>query len=144
MAKISDVLRDKGNQVYTIERTATVYEAIKLMADQNVGGLVVLDEGRLVGIITERDYLRKVILQGKASNTTRVDEIMSEKVVVATPEQSVEECMAVMAEKRCRHLPVMDGGRLVGVVSILDLTRQMTREQQTTIKYLQDYIYGKY
>ncbi|MBN2331834.1 MAG: CBS domain-containing protein [Deltaproteobacteria bacterium] len=143
MAKISDVLKEKGTQVYSVDRQTTVYDAIKLMAEKNVGGLVVTAAGQVVGIITERDYLKKVILQGKASNTTAVEEIMTEKVVVVTPDQTVESCMAIMAEKNCRHLPVMEQGVLAGVVSILDLTRQLTREQQTTIKYLQDYIYGK-
>ncbi len=143
MAKVADVLREKGTRVFTINRKTTVLDAIKQMSDNNVSGLVVLDGQEIAGIVTERDYLRKVILQGKASNTTMVEEIMTDKVIFATPDQSVEECMAVMVEKSCRHLPVMDQGCLAGVISILDLTRQMTREQKTTIKYLTDYIHGK-
>lgn len=143
MAKVADVLKKKGGKVFSVNRKTTVLEAIKKMSDKNVSGLVVMDDTDIAGIITERDYLRKVILQGKASNTTMVEEIMTDKVICATPDLSVEECMAIMAEKSCRHLPVMDKGSLVGVVSILDLTRQMTREQKTTIKFLQDYIHGK-
>ena len=143
MAKVADVLKEKGTKVFTVNRKTTVLEAIKKMSDKNVSGLVVMDGKEIAGIITERDYLRKVILQGKSSNTTMVEEIMTDKVIFATLDQSVEECMAVMAEKSCRHLPVMDQGCLAGVISILDLTRQMTREQKTTIKYLQDYIHGK-
>lgn len=143
MAKVADVLREKGRKVFTVNRKTTVLEAIKEMSDKNVSGLVVMDGEKIAGIITERDYLRKIILKGKSSGTTMVEEIMTEKVFFATPDQSVEECMAVMVEKSCRHLPVMDQGCLVGVVSILDLTRQMTKEQKTTIKYLQDYIHGK-
>ena len=143
MAKVADILKEKGRKVFTVNRETTVLEAIKKMSDNNVSGLVVMDDKEIAGIITERDYLRKVILQGKASNTTMVEEIMTAKVICATPDQSVEECMAVMVEKSCRHLPVIDQGGLSGVVSILDLTRQMTKEQKTTIKYLQDYIHGK-
>ena len=143
MAKVADVLKEKGKKVFTVDRNTTVLEAIKKMSDNNVSGLVVLDGQEIAGIITERDYLRKVILQGKASNTTMVEEIMTDKVICATPDLSVEECMGMMVEKSCRHLPVMDDGSLVGVVSILDLTRQLTKEQKTTIKYLQDYIHGR-
>ena len=143
MAKVADVLREKGARVFTVNRKTTVLEAIKKMSDKNVNGLVVMDGQEIAGIITERDYLRKIILHGKSSGTTMVEEIMTDRVVFATLDQSVEESMAVMAEKSCRHLPVIDHGRLAGVISILDLSRQMTKEQKTTIKYLQDYIHGK-
>jgi len=144
MARVADVLAKKGHQVHTIDDTATVYDAVKRMVDRNAGSLLVLDGARIAGIITERDYLRQIVLQGRTSRTTLVGEIMTANVVVIGPEHSLEECMAIMTEKRIRHLPVLSEGRLVGVVSIGDLVKYLSTDQKYQIQYLTDYITGKY
>ena len=144
MALISELLSHKGSEVLTIDRGETVYRAIEVMESRHVGSLVVTDETGVCGMLTERDYLRKVALKGRSSKTTRVDEIMSSPVVCACSEDSVKQCMTVMTEKRCRHLPVVDGGKLVGVVSIGDLVKQITMDQKADIRMLSDYISGKY
>jgi CBS domain-containing protein len=144
MARISEVLQRKGTQVHSIAPSATVYQAIEKMVAENVGSLVVLDGGRVRGIITERDYLRRVILQGRASKTTRVEEIMTREVAYVNPENTVEETMAIMTEKRCRHLPVIEGGRLAGIISVGDLVKYLVRDQEFQIEHLTNYITGKY
>jgi CBS domain-containing protein len=116
MKRVKDVLAVKGHDVCSIEPDASVYDAMKLMAHKEIGALMVIEGGNLVGIISERDYARKVILKGRSSKSTQVKEIMTTRVVYTHPQQNIEECMAVMTEKRVRHLPVMDEGRLVGVM----------------------------
>ena len=147
--KITDtiglLLKNKGsNRVLSIKPEQTVYEAIERMADKGVGVLLVLSAGKLVGIISERDYARKVVLKGKSSMTTPVKEIMTSPVIFATPDQAVDECMIIMTRNRIRHLPIMENEKVVGVVSIGDLVKWIVSEQEETIKQLHDYISAKY
>jgi CBS domain-containing protein len=144
MSMVSDILRNKGSKVFTIVDTATVYDAIVEMASKGVGCLVVMHDDAIRGILTERDYLRKIAIKGRSSKTTPVPEIMSTMVVAVSPQDTVEECMAVMTEKRIRHLPVVDSGKLAGLVSVGDLVKQISSKQKAEIRYLKDYITGKY
>src|SRR4051812_12627169 len=118
---INEILHHKGSSIWTISPEATVFEAIQLMSDKNVGAVLVTEKDKLVGIISERDYTRKVALKGKSSKETKVREIISREVLTVTPLHGIEECMRLMTERRVRHLPVMDGGKIAGVVSIGDL-----------------------
>ncbi len=138
----STILKQKGHQVYTISPEATVFEAIQLMAERNVGALLVMAEEKLVGVISERDYTRKVALKGKSSRETKVREIISSPIVAATPDHSVEECMRLMTGNRVRHLPVLEGEKLVGVVSIGDLVNWTISAQDAAIEQLKSYIAG--
>lgn len=124
MKTVKQLLQSKGRQVWSIAPEAMVYDALKLMAEKEVGALVVLEAGQVAGIISERDYARKVSLQGKSDRTTSVGEIMTAKVIYVYPEQTIEECMALMTDKRIRHLPVIDGGQLIGVISIGDVVKE--------------------
>ena len=142
MASVKQVLEVKGHEVWSIGPDATVYEAIKLMADKEIGALVVKEGDSLVGVLSERDYARKVVLQGRSSMETKIREIMTTRIAYAKPEQSVEECMAMMTDKRVRHLPVMEGKRLLGLISIGDLVKAIIEEQQHTIRQLEQYISG--
>ena len=144
MHPISTVLRHKGNQVFSIPSDASVYSAIELMAEKNVGGLLVIDANRLVGIISERDYARKVILQGRSSKTTVIQEIMTSPVISVSPKEAVDECMELMTRNRIRHLPVLENERVVGIVSIGDLVKWLVSEQEETIEHLHNYISAKY
>ncbi|HEY3156002.1 MAG TPA: CBS domain-containing protein [Candidatus Eisenbacteria bacterium] len=144
MGRIADLLAKKGNEVYTIERTATVYDAVKKMVERNTGSLLVTQGDEICGIITERDYLRHIVLEGRTSKTTQVREIMTSQVICIDPNYAVEKCMAIMTAKRIRHLPVVEKGKLVGLVSIGDLVKQISQDQKYEIKYLTDYITGKY
>ncbi len=138
------LLEHKERTLWTIAPTATVFEAIKLMAEKNVGALPVLDGLKLVGIVSERDYMSKVMLMGRSSKDTPVGDIMTREVVTVAPDQSVTECMNVITEHRVRHLPVMENGALVGVVSIGDLVRWIIATQKMTIEQLEKYIAGGY
>jgi CBS domain-containing protein len=141
VSTVSDILEAKGKRVLQIDASATVLDAIKQMVDGNVGALLVTEDGNLTGIITERDYLRRVTLEGRTENETLVREIMSSPIVYVTPETTVEECMAVMTERRIRHLPVLDGGReTVGMVSIGDVVKFQSKQQDVQIRLLTDYI----
>jgi CBS domain-containing protein len=141
---VSAILAHKGSAVWSIAPNATVFDAIQLMADKNVGALPVLENGKLVGIISERDYTRKVILKGKSSKETPVRDIMTVELVTAHPGDSISECMHVMTEKRVRHLPVMEGVEMVGLVSIGDLVRRIISAQTAAIDNLEKYITGDY
>lgn len=142
MTTVSQILQTKGNHVWTITPEATVYAALALMAEHDIGALVVEKDGVVVGIFSERDYARKVILQGKSSRDTLVRDIMSTNVVCVRPYQTLDQCMAVMTDKRIRHLPVLDQNRLAGVISIGDVVKAIINEQSIMIDHLKDYIYG--
>lgn len=140
MKRVRDILTRKGNDVWSISPSASVYDAMKLMADKGIGALLVMEGEKLVGIISERDYARKVILQGRSSRTTSVEKIMTSRVAYAEPGQNIEECMAVMTEKRIRHLPVMEASQVRGVISIGDLVKSIIDEQKFIIEQLERYI----
>ncbi len=142
--KISLVLQSKGSQVFSVEPDATVYQAIERMADKGVGALLVISSGKLAGVISERDYGRKVILKGKLSKETRVSEIMTSRVVAASPQDTVDDCMHLMTNHRIRHLPVVEGDKVVGMLSIGDLVKWVISAQEATIDSLHNYIAGKY
>jgi len=140
MASVAEVLKEKGNKVIGVSPTATVYEAIEQMVENNCGSLLVMEDEDIAGIFTERDYLRKITLQGRTSKTTAVHEVMTSPVVVVEAGTEVDEAMAMMTDRHIRHLPVVDGGEVVGVVSIGDLVKHKTKEQEFRIGYLEDYI----
>lgn len=142
MATVEQLLQKKGREVVTIPPEATVFHALELMARHNVGSLVVTDGSRIAGILTERHYAREVVLKGRTSPETLVGDIMTKRVICAVPQQTVEECMAVMTERSVRHLPVFDGENLVGIVSIGDLVKSIIEHQQFTIDQLERYITG--
>ena len=127
--QIKDLLKIKNKEVWTIEPGASVYDAIAQMADREIGALVVIGENRVVGIITERDYARKIILQGKSSRKTPVRDIMTEKVIYVQPDRKIDECMALMTEKRIRHLPVLNGDKLAGIISIGDVVKAVISQK---------------
>ena len=142
MKLVQHLLETKGGDTISITREASVFDAIKLMADHAVGSLLVMDGEVLVGIVTERDYARKVILKGRASETTQVGEIMTTEVLTATSEQTVKDCMTLMTEKRIRHLPVVSGHDVIGLISIGDLVQAIISDQQEEIEQLESYISG--
>lgn len=142
--KIESLLTFKGRQVISVAPTATVYEAIEKMSEKGIGALVVMSEGRLAGIISERDYARKVILKDRSSKQTQVREIMTSPVITVTPGDTVEECMRIITENRIRHLPVVDRDRVVGMISIGDLVNWTITAHEETIGHLQSYIAGQY
>ncbi len=142
--KIDSVLKLKGSQIWSVAPTATVYDAIEKMSAKGIGALLVLADGHLAGIISERDYARKVILRDRSSKQTQVQEIMASPVVTVTPQHSVEECMRMMTENRVRHLPVVDRDKVVGIISIGDLVNWIISAHEETIGHLQSYIAGNY
>lgn len=142
MVTIRQLLAQKGGEVSSIHPDATVFDAVAKMADNDIGSLIVMDGGALVGIITERHYARNVILKGRTSPATLVGEIMERQVITVRPEQTVEECMALMTAKRVRHLPVTEGGKITGIVSIGDLVKSIIDEQKFVIDQLNHYICG--
>ena len=143
MKTAADVLKSKAHQaVHTITPGALVFDALKLMADKNIGALLVMEGERIAGIITERDYARKIVLMSRSSRETPVREIMTSAVMYVGPGQTTEECMVLMTENRLRHLPVVDDNRLLGLISIGDLVKSIISEQKFTIEQLQNYISG--
>jgi CBS domain-containing protein len=142
MKSVKQLLNSKGHDVWSINPHGSMFDAIKLMADKEVGALLVMNDSKLLGIVTERDYARKVILKGKLSKQTPVKDIMTRSVLCARPEQTVEQCMALMTDKRVRHLPVLDGERVAGIISMGDLVKAIIEEQQFIIEQLEHYISG--
>ena len=142
MKVIKEILDSKGREVWTVGPDDSVFDALAIMADREIGALVVVEGGRPVGLLSERDYARNVVLKGRMSKDTPVRDIMATRVICASPDQSVEECMALITDKRIRHLPVIDGGDLVGIISIGDLVKAIIAEQQFVIAQLEHYISG--
>ena len=142
MKSLKQLIDAKGGQVWSIRPDAKVFEALQLMAQKDVGALLVMDGTRLAGIMSERDYARKVILQGKSSQDMAVRDIMTADVVKVDPSRTVEECMGLMTQRRVRHLPVCEGDKLIGLVSIGDLVKEVIAEQEQTIKQLESYIHS--
>ena len=143
MKSVAQVLRSKpGQTVETVAPSTSVFDAVKLMAEKNIGALLVLEQQKIVGIITERDYARKIVLMGRSSKETPVRDVMSSPVMYVRPDQSNEECMALMTDNRLRHLPVVDQGRLLGLISIGDLVKDIISEQKFIIEQLEHYITG--
>jgi CBS domain-containing protein len=142
MKLVKHLLDTKGGDVISIAPAASVFDAIKLMADRAVGSLLVMDGEKIIGIVTERDYARKVILLGRSSETTKVEQVMSTDVITATAEQTVRQCMTLMTEKRIRHLPVVADDKVIGMISIGDLVQAIISDQQHEIEQLEQYISG--
>ena len=144
MTTVAEILRSKADAtVHTIGPDASVFEALRLMAQKNIGALLVVDQGRLVGVVTERDYARKIVLMDRSSKDTPLRDIMTTAVMIVQPRRTSEECMALMTENRLRHLPVMDDGKLVGLISIGDLVKDIISEQKFVIDQLEHYITGQ-
>jgi len=142
MITISRLLQQKGSSLYTISPDATIYEALQLLAEKNIGALPVVESGSLVGIFSERDYARKVVLKGKTSKDTLVYELMTSRVYYVKPQRSIDDCMRLMSDKHIRHLPVLDFGRLVGIITIGDVVKAIIDQQQRTINDLENYVSG--
>jgi len=138
---VSQILKTKGNKIWSIASQETAYKALQLMSEKNLGAVLVIDKGKVVGIFTERDYARKVILKGKSSKTTPVSELMTKEVLCVDPETSVENCMSLMTEKFVRHLPVMEKKKLVGVVTQGDVVKQLIADQKFENEELERYIH---
>lgn len=143
MGKVKDLLNRKGTQVYSVAPDTIILDALRLMSDKNVGALLVMEGEQPVGIFSERDYARKIILKGRTSLDTRVDEIMADELVTVTPEETIDQCMALMSARRVRHLPVIADGRLAGVVSIGDVVKHIIEEQGIYIEHLRLYMAGE-
>jgi CBS domain-containing protein len=144
MRSVEKLLQIKGNQTWSLEPQATVYEALQLMSEKEVGAILVLEEGQVVGIFTERDYARKLILKGKFSKDTAVRDLMTQEVLYVDPHNTIDDCMVLMTNKRVRHLPVLDNGQLVGLVSLGDMVKHIISDQESTIAQLEKYITGSY
>ena len=140
MKTVRDVLKTKGDAIWSTTSEASVYEALKKMADKNVGALLVIDNGKMVGIFSERDYARKIILKDRTSKQTPVAEVMTPRIVCVSPDEKIEKCMMLMTSKRCRHLPVLEDDQVMGVISIGDVVNFIISEQRTAIHQLEDYI----
>ena len=141
--KVRDILKRKGNTVFTLSPSATVLEALRLMAEKNIGGILIIEEGKAVGIFTERDYARKIILKGKTSADSKLSEVMVSNLITVTPEDDTNHCMQVMTNKTIRHLPVIEDTKLVGLISIGDVVKSVIEEQQNVIQHLEQYIAGQ-
>jgi CBS domain-containing protein len=143
LATVKQILDSKGHEVWSVSPDDTVFDALKLMAEKNIGALLVMEVGNLIGIISERDYARKVVLEGRSSIDTPVQEIMTPRVLYVHTNQSIEECMAIMTDKHIRHLPVLEDDELVGVISIGDVVKEMISHQEFVIEQLENYIAGR-
>jgi CBS domain-containing protein len=143
MGKVRNILEGKGRNIFSVEPNTVVYQAIEVMAAKNIGGLLITEGGKLVGIFTERDYARKLILKGKSSKDTTIGELMTKNPFTVTLDSSIEECMELMSNRRIRHLPVLDNGELIGVISIGDVVRYIIEEQKSIIEQLEHYIAGQ-
>jgi CBS domain-containing protein len=143
MTQVAEILAEKGRGLLKIEADASILEAVEQMVEANVGSLLVTESGEVTGIVTERDYLRRVVVEGRTDRETPVREIMSSPLIVVTPQTSVDECMALMTDRRIRHLPVVDGGKVAGIVSIGDVVKFQSRQQSFEIQFLHDYIAGR-
>ena len=144
MTTVDKLLSIKTKEIWSLAPSDSVFEALEMMADKNVSGLLIVKDEKLVGIFTERDYARKLILKGKFSKDTEVGDLMTKNVLYVEPNNTIEDCMKLMTDKRIRHLPVMDEGQLIGIVTIGDLVKQIISEQETTIHQLENYISGSY
>ena len=140
MKTVKEIIEKKGSDVFSISPHATVFDALKMMADKDIGALLVIDEGKLVGILSERDYARRIILMDRASKTTAVSELMTKNVLYVGPEKTVEDCMVIMASKKIRHIPVMENEVLMGIISSTDVVRNIISHQKSTIDALEKYI----
>ncbi len=140
MIRMKDVLAEKGTDVWSVGSDNTVFQALELMAEKEIGALLVMDGDKVKGLFSERDYARKVILKGRSSKDTNISMVMTDKVFCTTPNDSADQCMALMTEKRVRHLPVVDDGKVVGLISIGDVVKSIISEQQSTINVLETYI----
>ena len=144
MTIVKNLLSNKTSEIWSLAPDASVFEALEMMADKNISGLLIVENDALVGIFTERDYARKLVLKGKSSKATQVGELMTRNVLYVGSKNTIEDCMQLMTDKRIRHLPVLDDGRLTGIVTIGDLVKQIISEQKTTISQLENYISGSY
>ena len=144
MTKIAQLLNTKGNQVWSVKPEATIFEALEIMSEKEIGALLVMEDGKLTGIFSERDYARKVILKGKSSKETLVEELMTKKVFYIDSQNTINDCMAMMTAKRIRHVPVIEDNQVVGIVTIGDVVNQIISEQEVTINHLENYITGSH
>ncbi len=144
MTTIAQLLNTKGNQVWSVEPKATIFEALEIMSEKEIGALLVMEDGKLTGIFSERDYARKVILKGKSSKETPVGELMTKKVFYIDPQKTINDCMAMMTAKRIRHVPVIEDNQVMGIVTIGDVVNQIISEQEVTINHLENYITGSH
>lgn len=143
MVTIRDILNEKGQNIYFVSPETTVYESLEKMSAHNVGSMLVMEDEKLMGIFTERDYMKKIILQNKASKTTIVKDIMTANPVCITPSDSVDNALSIMTKQHCRHLPIIEKSKIIGVVSIGDLVKKKISSMDATIKHLSDYIYSE-
>ena len=144
MTTIAQLLNTKGNQIWSVEPKATIFEALEIMSEKEIGALLVMVDGKLTGIFSERDYARKVILKGKSSKETQVGELMTKKVFYMDPQKTINDCMAMMTAKRIRHVPVIKDNQVMGIVTIGDVVNQIISEQEVTINHLENYITGSH
>lgn len=143
MGKVRNILQEKGNLVFSVDPSVTVFKALELMLEKNIGGLLITENSKLVGIFTERDYARKLALRGKSSKDTAIKEMMTPNPITVTPDTSIEDCMQIMSGKKIRHLPVVENETVVGVISIGDVVRFIIDEQRFIIEHLEHYITGR-
>src|SRR6187455_404403 len=144
MAKVRNILQSKGHAIFSVDSSTFVYRALELMCEKNIGGLLIVDDGKLCGIFTERDYARKLILKGKSSKDTPIRDLMTAQLITVTPDSSIEDCMRIMSGKKIRHLPVLENDKLVGLISIGDVVRFVIDEQKSIIEHLEHYITGRH